>query len=182
MSRLLDDLLAYSRVGRKAYENVEINTGELIADIIMSLDKPAEFEVVVSDRMPTLIAPLVPLRLVLQNLMENAIKHHDRPSGQMEISAREDGNFVEFEVQDDGPGIPSDAVGKVFEIFVTLGHQEKGEASGMGLALVKKTVETHGGSVSIETPAGNNGVVFHVRWPKKPVASHQIVKAGSQTR
>ena len=180
MSRLLDDLLAYSRVGRKAYENVEINTGELIADIIMSLDKPAEFEVVVSDRMPTLIAPLVPLRLVLQNLMENAIKHHDQSDGHMEISASEDENFVEFEVQDDGPGIPSDAVGKVFEIFVTLGHQEKGEASGMGLALVKKTVETHGGSVSIATPVGNRGVIFHVRWPKKPLPRHQIVKAGSQ--
>lgn len=167
MSRLLDDLLTYSRVGHKAYERIEVDTRQLIADIVTSLHKPAEFEVVISGPMPTLITPLVPLRLVLQNLIENAIKHHDRTDGRVEVSAREVGNFLEFVVQDDGPGIPVDAVGKVFELFVTLGRREKTDSSGMGLALVKKTVESYGGSVSIETPASNTGVIFRVRWPGK---------------
>ena len=56
----------------------------------------------------------------------------------MQVSAQEEKDFIVFEVQDNGPGIPSDAIEKVFEIFVTLDSKGKGEASGMGLALVKK--------------------------------------------
>ncbi len=169
MSRLLDDLLAYSRVGRKAYETVQINLQSLVAEIIDSIDRPADISITIHGAMPTLLAPPVPMRLVLQNLIENAVKHHDLPDGKIQISAEESAQDVLLKIQDNGPGILPENRAKVFEIFVTLDKEsgDKSDSSGMGLALVRKTVEVYGGSIAIESPAEGRGTVFCVRWPRQ---------------
>ena len=169
MSRLLDDLLAYSRVGRKAYETVQVDLQQLVAEIIESIDRPPEISITIEGALPTLLAPPVPMRLVLQNLIENAVKHHDQIDGHIQVSAEESAQHVLLRVHDDGPGILPENRSKVFEIFVTLNKEsgDQSDSSGMGLALVRKTVEVYGGSIEIESPATGRGTVFCVRWPRQ---------------
>lgn len=165
MERLLDDLLAYSRVGRGTSHKREIvETGALVREVLALLCPPETFTVEVGP-LPTLTTHRAPLEQVFRNLIGNAIKHHDRRDGLVEISSRDAGAFVEFTVRDDGPGIPPEFHEQVFKMFQTLKPRDQVEGSGMGLALVKKIVENQTGQISLESAAGK-GAAFRFTWPK----------------
>ena len=115
--------------------------------------------------MPKLLATRTPLETVLRNLINNAIKHHDRADGHVHIVAEEHDDFVEFCVIDDGPGIHPQYHERIFELFQTLKPRDQVEGSGMGLAIVKKTVENYGGSITVESTEGE-GATFRFTWPK----------------
>jgi PAS domain S-box-containing protein len=87
MERLLDDLLAYSRVGRIRYEAEPVKVADLVADILETLNPPPTFTFELREPLPTLYTERVPLELVLRNLIANAIKHHHREQGHVVISA-----------------------------------------------------------------------------------------------
>lgn len=115
--------------------------------------------------MPTLITERLPLERVFTNLITNAIKHHSRSEGVVQISARNLGKFYEFTVSDDGPGIAPQYYDKVFVIFQTLEARDKKENTGIGLAIVKKTIESKGGTIGIESEL-SKGTTFRFTWPK----------------
>ena len=81
------------------------------------------------------------------------------------ISSREAGDFYEFCVADDGPGISTQYHDKIFVIFQTLKARDRFESTGVGLALVKKIVEDKGGSVYLQSEEGK-GSAFYFTWPK----------------
>lgn len=164
MEMLLDDLLAYSRVGRSKDDIVEVNTRALLEDIFDLTASGAAIKLILADDLPVLRTKKVPLELVFRNLIGNAIKHHDKPQGTITISGRAIGDAFEFTVQDDGPGIPLEHQERVFAMFQTLKPRDQIEGSGMGLAIVKKAVETSGGSISLESD-GKHGCTFRVVWP-----------------
>ncbi len=164
MEMLLDDLLAYSRVGRGNDELVSINTCELV-EAVFELQAPNKpMQLLVADDMPVIRGQKVPLELVFRNLIGNAIKHHDKPLGTIRISASKTANAFEFRVQDDGPGIAPEHQQRVFGMFQTLKPRDEIEGSGIGLALVKKAVESVGGSVTLESD-GQHGSSFRFTWP-----------------
>lgn len=165
MDRLLDDLLQYSRVGRTSGEREKVDVHRLTRELIDMLAPAPPFRVTISTPLPTLITYRAALRQVILNLVSNAIKHHDRPDGHIAISARDCGQFVEFEVADDGPGIPAEHHERVFKMFQTLKPRDHKEASGIGLALVKKAVEVRGGRVTLRSSPGG-GATFAFTWPK----------------
>jgi signal transduction histidine kinase len=165
MDRLLHDLLQYSRVGREESRPAAVETGKLIGDIVELLHPPPQFTVRVDEKLPTVHAPPTALRRVFQNLIENAIKHCDRDEGKVEVSCRDQGDLVEFTVQDNGPGIAPQYHEKVFQIFQTLSRRDEVEASGIGLAIVKKTVEMYGGRIVVESDVGK-GATFRFTWKK----------------
>ena len=101
------------------------------------------------------------------NLVGNAVKHHDRAEGVVRVDAEEAGREWRFSVSDDGPGIPPRFHDKVFVIFQTLEARDKVEGTGLGLALVKKIVESQGGRVTLESGVGR-GATFRFTWPKAP--------------
>jgi signal transduction histidine kinase len=166
MNSLLEGLLAYSRIGRKDYAVEQIDTGALVQKISRVLDRPKTFSIQIVDKMPTIRAPRVPLELVFRNLLDNAIKHHDRADGQITVEAQDHGDVVEFCVRDDGPGIPQQHLDRIFGIFETLRQRGQKSGSGMGLALVKKTVESLGGRISVESEEGK-GTTFRCTWPHR---------------
>jgi PAS domain S-box-containing protein len=165
MERLLDSLLAYSCIGRGESETEVIDIGRLIQDILALFEIPDAFTVRVDADLPTLQAPKVPVELVLRNLLGNALKHHDRIDGRLEIAGRDLGDRVEFIVADDGPGIAQEYHAQIFRMFQTLKPRDELEGCGMGLALVKKTVEHHGGSIHVESEV-KQGTRFRLTWPK----------------
>lgn len=165
MERLLDDLLQYSRVGRTEQSIVEVDVAKLLDTIIASLPVPEGMQIQVEPGMPVMRTLTVPLDMTFSNLIQNAIKHHDRADGTIVISHEDQGDFVRFSVQDDGPGISPEFHQRIFKMFETLRPRDDVEGSGMGLSLVQKTVETIGGSVSLESQPGQ-GSTFSFIWPK----------------
>ena len=162
---LLESLLAYSRVGRKFISAETVDSGKLVNEIRDYLAR-SDFTIVCTESMPTLITPKAPLELVLRNLINNAIKHHDREQGHISVSARKLGVEIEFRVEDDGPGIASEFHEKVFQMFQTLKPRDQVEGSGMGLAIVLKTVESLGGSIRVESNPPERGTAFIFLWPQ----------------
>lgn len=165
MDRLLDDLLAYSRVGRRDGEPELVNPAALIQEIIALLAPPAGFTVHINNALPDLVTPRVPLEVVLRNLIDNACKHHHQPQqGEVHISAQPLGKFIEFAIRDNGPGIEPQFHERIFGVFQTLHPRDQVEGSGIGLALVKKTVEHRGGTVRVASTVGV-GTTFWFTWP-----------------
>ncbi|PQO41743.1 hypothetical protein C5Y97_03215 [Blastopirellula marina] len=165
MENLLDDLLQYSRIGRTNQEIQEVDTGKLIISIVDSLQCPTSMQIEIGSEMPVFNTMKVPLDLTLRNLVQNAIKHHDREDGHIRITSQDAGAFYEFTVQDDGPGIPAEFHERVFKMFETLRPRDTVEGSGMGLSIVKKTVEAINGQVKLESEVGQ-GTTFRILWPK----------------
>ncbi|MFN8468063.1 MAG: HAMP domain-containing sensor histidine kinase [Caldilineaceae bacterium] len=166
MEHLLDDLLAYSRAGRHLHKPEWVDTADLVRSIQFFLSLPPGFSFELEHPMPQLYTERVPLETVLRNLVGNAVKHHDRPQeGFVRVAAEDLGDRVQFSVTDNGPGIAPHHHERIFQIFQSLKPRDVVEASGMGLAVVKKTVESQGGSVELISDVGQ-GSTFRFTWPK----------------
>jgi signal transduction histidine kinase len=166
MEGLLDDLLTYSRVGRQRHQPEWVDTSALVRGLQHILLVPAGFRIEWQEPLPTLHTERVPLETVLRNLVGNAIKHHNRPeAGVVQVAALENGEWVEFRVQDNGPGIAPQHHERIFQVFQSLKPRSEVEGSGMGLAIAKKAVESHGGWIQVESEAGQ-GATFRFTWPK----------------
>jgi PAS domain S-box-containing protein len=165
MEGLINGLLQYSRVGRIKTEPEIVDVNTLLTEIISSLEYPDEFRIEIEGEMPTLRTERLPLQQVFTNLISNGIKHRDRSDGRVKLSVREQGYFYEFSVTDDGPGMDPKYHQKVFVIFQTLEARDKTENTGIGLSIVKKAVETQGGTITLESQVGQ-GTTFRFTWPK----------------
>ncbi len=164
MTKLLDDLLEYSRAGRRLDQVDEIACEALLDEIIALLSPRPGLTVVVERPMPVLRSPVAPLRQVLMNLIGNALKHHGG-DGHVWVSAEESDDRVSFTVRDDGPGIEPEFHERVFEMFKKLQSKDKVEGSGIGLALVRKIVEAAGGRIELASRPGE-GASFTFSWPR----------------
>ncbi len=184
LNRLLDDLLAYSRAGRKVGDCRETNCHELVLDVIQLLNPPAGFTVSIDGELPTLETFPTPLEQVFRNLISNAIKHHPGPEGRVVVSCADRGSDYLFAVRDDGEGIPAQYAERVFEMFQTLKPRDQVEGSGMGLAIVNRIVQWQHGRVWLEPAPGGRGTVFKFEWKKRnPTAlttEKQVCEAASR--
>ena len=166
MEQLLDDLLNYSRIGRYVDQIVTVNTRDLVRAVFERNENAKEIAIHIAEDLPILRTHKVALELVLHNLIDNAIKHHDKPHGRIDVAARPTADGFEFTVKDDGPGILLEHHERVFGMFQTLKPRDEVEGSGIGLALVKKTVESVGGAVTLESD-GQHGCTVRFTWPAK---------------
>ncbi len=166
MITLLNDLLDYSRAGRTEYQVETLNLGVVVNDVFDLNGDRDGFSCIAPNI--NITVQKVPFELVIRNLISNAIKHHDKGVGIIEITMESheelDQNYHVIHIQDDGPGIPLTLHEKALEMFQTLQSRDKTEGSGMGLALVKKTVQHHGGTISID-PSEGRGTLIIVKWP-----------------
>ena len=165
MESLIDALLAYSRAGRVKGKPERVDVGDLLRETIDLASPPPEFRVEASNDLPTLVADRTRLQQVFLNLIGNAVKHHHRKDGVVRVTWEDAGDMLRFAVADDGPGIDPRFHDRIFLIFQTLQPRDKVEGTGVGLALVKKIVESHGGTVTVESEEGK-GATFRFTWPK----------------
>lgn len=168
MENLINGLLKYSRAGRLKNRLETVAVDRLLLEIITRLDPLGTFHWEFQGEMPTLLAQRSALEQVFGHLFENAIKHHDRARGEVTISVLDRGQFYEFSVRDDGPGIAPEHHQRVFALFRTLEARDKTEYTGIGLAIVKKIIEQKGGQIAIES-TGERGATFRFTWPKSSV-------------
>jgi PAS domain S-box-containing protein len=168
LQMLLDGLLAYARVGRVDSPIEDVDIAALVRDIADTLAPPPGFLIACVGTMPSLRTRRSPIHVVLQNLIANGLKHHDRAEGRLTVSAHLVDEVAEFRVSDDGPGIPPQFHDRVFEIFQTLQSRDEVDSGGIGLSIVKKEVENHGGRIWVESMPPKRGTTFIFTWRQLP--------------
>jgi signal transduction histidine kinase/CheY-like chemotaxis protein len=164
MNTLINGLLRYARVGRENIDYVTIDLSDLIAEVVDLLDPPPGFKIQFPLNLPTIETQVLLLKQVLSNLIGNAIKYHDHPNGKVEILVEDYESCLHFKVIDDGLGIAPENHKKIFNIFQTLVSREDLKGTGIGLTIVKKIVESRGGTVWVESELGK-GSTFSFTWP-----------------
>ncbi len=162
MEKLLNDLLEYSRIGRSQKLPTAFNLRQKIFEWLDLIDLPMGFGIQCDD--VDVFLPVTPVNIIMVNLINNAIKHHDSANANIQIKVRLNKLHTVLEVQDNGPGIPDKFKHKVFDLFQTLKSRDEVEASGIGLSVVKKIVLNYGGKIAIKdnTPRGSR---FVIHWP-----------------
>ncbi|MCP3964190.1 MAG: hypothetical protein GY719_40690 [bacterium] len=162
MAQLLDEVLELSRVGRLQGTHEEVALGELAAEVAEHLDGPISrrgVDLRIEPGLPTVVGDRPRLLEVLQNLIDNACKFMgDQPRPRIVVGSREDGDGMVFYVRDNGIGIDPRYQEKIFGLFDRLDLAIEG--TGVGLALVKRIVEVHGGRIWVESQGEGYGATF----------------------
>ena len=167
MNDLITGIIEFSRVGRYSDDAPPLVLEELATSLAADFGlRPGQVELWSAvSRVDT--DPLS-LRRVIENLVGNAVKyHHDRERLEITITCEDVGEALAFSVADNGPGIDPRYQERVFGMFQTLRAPDDPESTGIGLAIVKKAVEVHGGRVSLVSSPGH-GASFRFDWPKAP--------------
>jgi PAS domain S-box-containing protein len=159
MQRLIQDLLAYSRVGTKGRDLLDTSSEEALERALINLRGAIEESgaLVTHGPLPPVLADETQLIQLFQNLVGNAIKYQ-RPGGvpQVHVSVAGNGeNKWMFAVKDNGLGIDPQYFDKIFGMFQRLHKREEFAGTGIGLAICKKIVERHGGTISVESQPGH---------------------------
>lgn len=176
MAIMLDELLELSRIGRVVNQLEELPFGDLAHEAVeMVAGNLAEKEVQVDidPDLPLVHGDRIRLVELLQNLVDNAVKYmSEQAEPRVQIGAQRNGDEAICYVRDNGIGIDPAYHEKVFQLFEVL--DKKSEGTGIGLALVKRIVEVHGGRIWIESEGNDRGSTFYFTLPKK--ADHNILK------
>ncbi len=165
MDNLIDGILEYSRIGRITGETRRIDLNILLPKVVDMLMLPRGIKIAIADNLPVLSGDRTRITQLFQNLLSNAVKFMDKPEGQISVAYSDHAHSWQFMVADNGPGIAPRYHEKIFQIFQTLTPRDKCENTGIGLALVKKIVELHGGKVWLESTEGK-GCAFYFTLPK----------------
>ena len=169
MDRMIEDILHYARLGRTEEKPEPAPLDELVADVVQDLSLAAHMRVRVMPGMPVVYGEPVRLRQLFQNLIGNAIKHSDKTEIEVRVDFADCGPCWQFSVVDNGPGIEERHFERIFKMFQTLAANDETDSTGVGLALVKRIVESAGGRVWVESHPGE-GSAFQFTWPKGPRA------------
>ncbi len=166
MQQLINDLLAYSRVGTRGKPPMPTSFEDVLSKAMANL-KMAVVEsrvVVTHDQLPTAMADEMQMVQLFQNLIGNAIKFRSKENPRVHVSARQEGNEWIFSVRDNGIGIDPQFHDRIFVLFQRLHGREEYPGTGIGLTVSKKIVERHGGRIWLESEPGK-GTTFYFSIP-----------------
>jgi light-regulated signal transduction histidine kinase (bacteriophytochrome) len=170
MQTLINDLLEFSRVTTRRGEIRPVDIADVVQKTLHILHETIEGTgaAVICGPLPVVRADEAQLVLVFQNLIGNAIKYHGDHPPRVEIAAERKGQTWQFSVTDNGIGIEPQYFERIFVIFQRLHGREKYPGTGIGLAIVKRIVERHGGRIWVESEPGK-GSTFHFTFPDAAV-------------
>jgi signal transduction histidine kinase len=172
LTRMVGNILNFSKIeeGKREYDFVEADLAQLVSHQIQDFQKDEllkefSFKAFIQEGIPSMLVDTEALSQVLNNLLDNAVKFSS-DNKEIQIHLREDKDGVILEIKDLGIGIPADDLDKIFDKFYqgknALRQSVKG--TGLGLTLVKHTVEAHGGRISVKSKVGE-GSTFSLIFP-----------------
>ncbi|MDH3381660.1 MAG: PAS domain S-box protein, partial [Flavobacteriaceae bacterium] len=164
MDRLIGDILNYSSIENVRLNTVAVDVNNIVNDIVKIIYIPNHIKVSIKQKLPIIKADATRIQQVFQNLIGNAVNYIDKENGLVEIDFYETSKFYVFSIKDNGVGIPKDYHEKIFKIFVKLGNDK--HSSGIGLNIVKKIVDLHGGKIWLESEV-ESGTTFFFSIKKK---------------
>jgi len=168
LGRLMDDLLAFSRMARRPLAMRPIPFGPLVGGIVQQLqqenpERAIEWKVA---SLPLVRGDPSTLQIVWQNLLHNAVKYtRSQPQPVIEVSCEKGDHDWHFAIRDNGAGFDLRYVDRLFGIFQRLHHDSEFEGNGIGLANVRRIVHRHGGRIWAEGEV-NRGATFHFTLPR----------------
>ena len=169
MGHLIEDLLAYSRMGRQAVRWIPLDCSEILEGVqsdLMAAIRDNEAVIHAPDDWPPILGDRTLVYQIFLNLMDNAIKYRQPEiTPEIWLSIKVDEDAVTIEVRDNGLGIPADYHEKAFDMFQRLHSQSDISGTGIGLALVKKAVSLMNGEISLESEV-NKGSTFRIMLPQ----------------
>jgi light-regulated signal transduction histidine kinase (bacteriophytochrome) len=178
MQRLINDLLTYSRMGRrkKPFEPTDVNY--VLSQTIVNLKNAIEESqaVITNDGLPTVMADEAQVCQLLQNLVSNAIKFRSNGPPHIHISSQQENGQWIFSVSDDGIGIDPQYHERIFAIFQRLHGRTEYDGTGIGLSVCKSIIERHGGKIWLESEFGK-GSTFYFSIPNR---TKDMLSQGSQ--
>lgn len=165
MKSLVEGILAYSVVQAREITKERINLNELLREVMELDDVAGRADVVVEGTLPDIFYNRTSSIQIIRNLLDNAIKYSDKNRCKITISAKDLGTHHQITFKDNGLGIESKYHDKIFELFNKIEPSYKAGSVGVGLATVKRIVETGGGRIWVESELGK-GASFHFTLPK----------------
>jgi light-regulated signal transduction histidine kinase (bacteriophytochrome) len=168
--RLVDDLLNFSQLGRMSIAKDRVDMGKLVAEVRRAMEPDLAGRQIdwTIGKLPVAYGDASMVRQVVHNLIENAVKYTGgKPHAEIVVTGEEQDNATVYTVRDNGVGFDMTYVGKLFGVFQRLHRQEDFEGTGIGLALCKRIVERHGGTISATSVLGE-GTTFTFSLPKRP--------------
>ncbi len=164
MGQLIDNLLDFSRMGRKEMENSAVDMTKLAQSAYSQINEKTPADCKILD-MPRTYGDMVMLKQVFLNLLSNAVKYSRHKSDpEIEAGGKKEDGYNLYWVKDNGAGFDMKFVHKLFMVFERLHSQEEFEGTGVGLAIVQKIIQRHGGEVWAESKV-NEGAVFYFKLP-----------------
>ncbi len=173
LNALIDGLWEYTNLGQTPLTPESIELAAFLGEIQADLAIPANFKISIEPTDLQLTTCKAHLRKVIEELLENAVKHHDPAAvgidgGKIEIFVRLNANMVKFIIRDNGPGIELKHHHRVFRLFETIKPRDLQENTGIGLAIAKKLVDRVGGKIWLENPDSGKGLSVYFTWPQFP--------------
>jgi PAS domain S-box-containing protein len=175
LNDFVEGMLAYTRIGRERVIETDVPLGTVLAGIRDVLSPPSTVEWIVPEPAPVVRGVPEYLYQVFQNLLDNAVRHLPRQQGRVEVTCRRLDAAWEFAVADNGPGIPRRYHDKIFQIFQKLPSAAGTQGTGLGLALVKRIIDSRGGTIHLESDSGHGTTVRFV-WPDQPAAGSALAE------
>jgi PAS domain S-box-containing protein len=169
MQEMINDLLAFSRVGRSPEAMAEVDCNQVVERARIDLAAAIEeggASITVTGTLPTVRGEWAPLVQLFENLIGNGIKFHGREPPRVEISAAPDGTGWRFAIADNGIGIEPQYADRIFTLFQRLHSQAEYPGTGIGLAVCKKIVESYGGTLCFDSRP-DEGTTFYWTMPKE---------------
>jgi light-regulated signal transduction histidine kinase (bacteriophytochrome) len=175
MQVLINDLLAFSRVGRLTREQTVIDLNELVQQVVDSYSERIEetgARLEIAD-LPSVRGEASLLSAVFQNLISNALKFKGNEAPVIHVDVERDGDMWKFSVHDNGIGIEPEYADRIFVIFQRLHPKDAYPGTGIGLAMCRKIVEYHGGTIWLRTDV-DSGTSFEFTLPVVPELVAQL--------
>ncbi len=180
MGNLIDDLLAFSRIGRAETKKTEVDLEQLVEEVVAEIEQDTKSRDIAwkIGALPVCYGDRSMLRLVVVNLVSNAVKFtRMRRPAEIEIGCVDrNKKEVEVFVRDNGAGFDMQYVNKLFGVFQRLHLPEQFEGTGIGLATVQRIIHRHGGKVRGEG-AVDQGATFYFSLPKAQDAAERTANA-----
>ena len=152
MDKLIDGILKYSTVNNDKLDRTEVNVNQVIKEITEIIYIPEHVEVITSNVLPVIQADKVKIHQLFQNFLSNAVVNIDKEVGIVEVASTETPTHWRFSIKDNGVGIPKEYHEKIFQIFQSIGNNER--STGIGLSIVKKIIDRYKGKVWLESEIG----------------------------
>lgn len=167
MNQLIDDLLVYASAHNSESRLQLVAVSQLIQEALDTVENPNNVVTVIDGDLPAVLLAKTPFAMCLRNLIDNALKHHDKADGVVTISTRLEEGDICVAVADNGPGIDAKNLEAIFEPFRRLRAEEQAPGTGIGLSVIKRATAAHGAIVDVESVVGE-GSTFTIRWPATP--------------
>jgi two-component system, sensor histidine kinase and response regulator len=162
MADMITAILEYSREHQFQNREEDVDVTDMLQQLIKMIFPPAHIHIRIQEGLPMIRTSKQKLCQVFQNLLSNAIKYNDKAEGEISIGGTPDGEFYNFFVKDNGPGIEDKDNERIFRLFEKV-DKDDDKGTGIGLNILKLLVETQGGKVWVDSCLGE-GSCFYFQW------------------